>query len=130
MIFRTKRLTGEDEMPRKKKKKSKSILILLILIGVSISIIAWHDGMLGATSVDDINNGDVPNGTVVTIRAKMSGVVLNEVAVTDIDGSGGLVFSWEGAKPATDSIVVIKGIVSSPITLDEVTQFEIVWLFK
>lgn len=119
-------------MPRKKQKKSraKSIAILLILIGVIVVAISWHDGLINTTSIESINNGDVPNGTVVIIRAKMSGAVLDLVSVVGVDGSGALMFTWDGAKPATDSIVVIRGIVSSPFTLEDVTQFEEVWLFK
>ncbi len=118
-------------MTRKRKKsKIKPIAILLILIGVSVAIIAWRDGILSTTSIENINNGEIPNGTTVTVRAKMSGIILNMVSVVGIDGTGGLMFIWEGAKPATNSIVVIRGNISSPFTLNNVMRFEEVWLFK
>ncbi len=124
-------------MPRKKKSSRKNLYVLIvILIVVGISVVAWHDGVIGATSIQDINEGDVNTGTVVTVKGEVTAIVSlpilgTRVFIADLDDdSYGLTFEWDGDIPAVGSIVVVRGEVNSIFTLTDVTSVQVVWIFK
>ena len=60
-------------MPRKKKSSSKSrnILVTLVVGIVAFGLIAWHDGLIGASAISEINAGNVDNGTSVTVKGEI-----------------------------------------------------------
>ena len=115
-------------MPKKKKGKSvsKILLVIVALVVVSVGVVAWHDGLIGLTSINDINDGLVSNGTVVTIKGELTGRLGNFITVNN--GMNFIGFVWEGAS-TLNSIVVVRGIVSSIISLSNVTSVEVVWIF-
>ena len=115
-------------MPKKKKGKptAKILLVTVVIVVIVAGVIAWHDGLLGVTEISDINNGTVSNGSVVTIKGEVTFRLGNAMVVSD--GSNFVGFDWAGASPL-NSIVVVRGTVSSVITLSDVTSVDIVWLF-
>ena len=119
-------------MPKKRRKSKNStrnlILVVVIVAVVTLGVIGWHDGLIGVTSMEDINHGDIDNGTVVTVKGEYIGDLFNVHSVRDTDGNG-IAFHWDGATPAVGSMVVVRGEVTSIITLGEVTSFEAVWVF-
>ena len=120
-------------MPKRKKSKLKSksksrmIGIILVLVIVATSVIMWHDGVIGTTSIRDINQGDVESGTAVTIKGELTILVGNLMTVSE--NGAGIGFMWEGTKPPLHSIVVVRGIVDNPIWLRDVTSVDAVWIF-
>ncbi len=118
-------------MPRKKgKSKGKAIVTVLVIIIVAVGIVAWHDGMIGTTSIKSINDGDIDNGTEVTVKGKLTGRIGNLHSIEALDGNGGLIFVWDGNSPAIDSIIVVRGKVGSVVSLDSVSSVVTVWVFK
>jgi alpha-acetolactate decarboxylase len=119
-------------MPRKKKSKSKSntkiIGIIILIVIIAVGVITWHDGLIGTTSIRDINQGDVESGTAVTIKGELT-LLLGNVMTVSGDG-GALGFLWEGTKPPMNSIIVVRGIVENPIWLRDVSSVEAVWIFS
>ena len=114
-------------MPKKKGKPVAKILLGIVLIAVvTIGVVAWHDGLIGLTSMNDINDGLVANGTHVTVKGELTGRLGNFITIND--GANVLGFVWEGAS-TLNSIVVVRGIVSSFITLSNVTSVDVVWIF-
>jgi hypothetical protein len=114
-------------MPKKKGKPIAKILLVLVLIAViSVGILAWHDGLIGLTSINDINDGLVSIGTHVSVKGEITLRVGNIITVAD--GSNFLAFAWAGAS-TLHSIVVVRGIVSTVFSLSNVTSVDIVWIF-
>jgi len=115
-------------MPKKKKGRpvAKILLVIVLIAVVSVGVVAWHDGLIGLTSINDINDGLVAAGTAVTIKGEVTIILGNLLTVND--GANFVGFVWNG--PAQlNSIVVVRGIVSSIITLQNVTSVDIVWIF-
>ncbi len=119
-------------MPKQKKKGSKRNLVGLVL-GIAIIaliVIAWHDGLIGATAIEDVNNSNVSNGTVVTVKGELIYGLGNSFIVTPPEGGfQGLLFTWDGWIPPQHSIVVVTGTVSSIFTLSDVTSLRAVFIF-
>jgi hypothetical protein len=115
-------------MPKKKKGKpiTKILLVVVVIAIVSVGVVAWHDGLIGLTSINDINDGLVAAGTHVTIKGEVTARIGNFITVND--GMNFVGFNWEGAS-TLNSIVVVRGIVTSIITLGNVTSVDVVWLF-
>ena len=115
-------------MPKKKGKSTTKIILVVVVIAiVAIGVVAWHDGLIGLTEISDINNGTVSNGSVVAIKGEVTFRLGNAMIVSD--GSNSVGFEWEGAS-TLHSIVVVRGTVSSIITLSDVTSVDIVWIFN
>ena len=116
-------------MPKKKKGKSiaKILLVVVVLAVVTVGVVAWHDGLIGLTSINDINDGLVANGTSVAIKGEVTIVFGNLVTVND--GLNFVAFEWAGASQL-NSIVVVRGTVSSVVSLANVTSMDIVWIFN
>lgn len=93
---------------------------------VTIGVVAWHDGLIGLTSINDINDGLVSNGTHVTVKGEVTARLGNFLTI--MDGPNGLGFVWEGAS-TLNSIVVVRGVVTSFLTLGNVTSVDVVWIF-
>ncbi|NWF95944.1 MAG: hypothetical protein HXY34_07345 [Candidatus Thorarchaeota archaeon] len=116
-------------MPRKKNSSSKTAVILLLIVVGGLVVVAWHDGLIGATSIESITDGKIQNGAVVTIRGRLVSRLGTLHAVQSLNSDRGLVFIWSGDSPAIDSIVVVHGKVTSIWTLGNVTSLEKVWVF-
>ncbi|MBD3405354.1 MAG: hypothetical protein GF411_04345 [Candidatus Lokiarchaeota archaeon] len=117
-------------MPRKKSSKLPLILVLII-IGAA-GFIAYHDGLIGTTALRDINQGDISEGTAVSVKGEIdyvSGLGVTVVTVYDGDGHF-VVFNYDGALPAKNSIVVARGIVDSPFSLRDVSSIDAVFIFS
>ena len=113
---------------RKKKRSNRNPILAIVIVAViAIGLIAWHDGFIGRTSIADINSGDVSNGTKVTVKGEITFILFDAMTITDENGDG-IVFVWDGTKPPLHSIVVVRGEVSSIITLNQVTSVEAVWV--
>jgi hypothetical protein len=98
---------------------------------VAVVIIGWHDGLIGATAIEDINSGNVSNGTVVTVKGELIYMLGNSFIVTPLEGGfQGLLFTWDGWIPPQHSIVVVTGAVSSLLTLSDVTSLRAVIIFQ
>jgi hypothetical protein len=119
-------------MPRRKKGwKGRLIALLVGIVIAAMVVIAWHDGLIGATAIEDINNGNVSNGTVVTVKGELIYVLGNSFIVTPPEGGfQGLLFTWDGWIPPQHSIVVVTGTVSSLVTLSDVTSLQAVIIFQ
>jgi hypothetical protein len=115
-------------MPKRKKGKpiAKIFLVVVVIVIVSLGVVSWHDGLFGLTSINDINDGLVSVGTPVSVKGEITARVGNLVTVQD--GLNILGFTWTGAS-TLNSIVVVRGVVSSFITLADVTSVDIVWIF-
>ncbi len=114
-------------MPRKKKgiSKAKILIVIVVIAVVTIGVVAWHDGLIGATKVQDINNGTVSVGSSVVVKGEIIIIFGNLITISD-DGNV-IAFSWNG--PSTlNSIVVVRGVVGSFVTLTDVTSVEVVWI--
>lgn len=116
-------------MPKKKGKSTTKILLVIVVIAiVTFGIVAWHDGLVGVTPIGDINDFSVDNGTAVTVKGEITIILGSLVTVTDETGSLG--FTWADADSLElHDIVVVRGVVSSFITLTDVSSVAIVWLF-
>ncbi len=103
-------------MPKKKKGKpvAKILLVVVLIAIVTVGVLAWHDGLIGLTSINDINDGLVANGTAVTIKGEVTARLGNFITVND--GPNFVGFFWEGSS-TLNSIVVVRGLVTSIITL-------------
>jgi hypothetical protein len=115
-------------MPKKKKGKpvAKILLVVVLIAVVSVGVVAWHDGLIGLTSINDINDGLVDIGTHVAIKGELTGRLGNFITVND--GANFVGFVWEGAS-TLNSIVVVRGIVGTFISLSNVTSVDVVWIF-
>jgi hypothetical protein len=115
-------------MPKKKGKPIAKILLGVVLIAVvAIGVIAWHDGLIGLTSINDINDGLVAVGTAVAIKGEVTLRLGNVITISQ--GSNFIVIDWAGAS-TLNSIVVVRGVVSSIVTLANVTSVDVVWFFS
>jgi hypothetical protein len=116
-------------MPKKKKGKpvAKILLVVIVIAIVTIGVVAWHDGLFGLTSINDINDGLVDIGTHVAIKGEVTARLGNFITVND--GLNLVGFFWEGAS-TLNSIVVVRGVVESIITLRNVTSVDVVWIFS
>jgi hypothetical protein len=119
-------------MPKRKKgSKGKVLGLLFGIIIIAVIIVAWHDGVIGATAIEDINGGNVSNGTVVTVKGELIYALGNSfIVIPPSGGLQGLVFTWNGWIPPEHSIVVVTGTVSSPLTLSDVTSLQAVIIFQ
>jgi len=114
-------------MPKKKGKPIAKILLVVVVIAiVTVGVVAWHDGLIGLTSINDINDGLVDVGTHVSIKGEVTARVGNLITVND--GPNLVAFTWDGAS-TLNSIVVVRGVVTSFITLGNVTSVDVVWIF-
>ncbi len=114
-------------MPKKKGKPIGKILIVVVLIVVvSFGVIGWHDGLFGITPMGDINNLTVSSGTTVRMKGEVTAIVGS--LVTASDGTGGVVFTWDG--PITlNAKIVITGVVGSAHVMQSVSAVDTVWIF-
>ncbi|MCF2136358.1 MAG: hypothetical protein K9W43_03875 [Candidatus Thorarchaeota archaeon] len=110
--------------------KGKKIIGLLVVIIVAVGIAAWHDGVIATTSIKSINDGDVDSGTSVAVKGKLTLRIGNVHTITALDSSNTLVFVWDGDSPAIDSIIVVRGVVQSAVSLKDVSSVQTVWIFK
>jgi hypothetical protein len=114
-------------MPKKKGRPVAKILLVVVLIAVvTVGIVAWHDGLIGLTSINDINDGLVPFGTAVSVKGEITARLGNIITIQD--GANLLLFDWAGAS-TLNSIVVVRGVVTSVLTLANVTSVDVVWIF-
>ncbi|MHA1964821.1 MAG: hypothetical protein ACXACG_06375 [Candidatus Thorarchaeota archaeon] len=114
-------------MSKKKGKPVAKILLVVVLIAVvTVGIVAWHDGLFGLTSINDINDDLVPIGTPVSVKGEITARLGNIITLQD--GANLLAFEWEGAS-TLNSIVVVRGVVGSIFTLANVTSVDVVWIF-
>jgi hypothetical protein len=129
-------------MPKKKKGKpiAKILLVVTLVAIVSLGIVAWHDGLIGITPIEDIFEGniidgfDMNDGTVVTVKGTITDVntVLNWVTIND--GTGSIGFEWGFADDLIEnSVVVVRGTVETELAviryLDDISSVQVVWLF-
>ena len=93
-------------MPRKKKSSTKMIIIVVVIIAIGgLGIVAWHDGLIGSTPLEQMNNLTVSSGAV-TVRGNITAIA--GTTITLHDGTGTVLFEWAG--PATvGTIVVVRG---------------------
>jgi hypothetical protein len=116
-------------MPKKRRSSRGRVAFAVVVIAVvAFAVIAWHDGLIGVTSIADINSGDVSVGTVVTVKGELTGRLGNVHTVSE--GSNFLVFTWDGTSPPVNSIIVVTGEVSSLLTFDSVTAVRQVLVFQ
>jgi len=114
-------------MPKKKGRPvAKIALVLLVLVIVTVGVIAWHDGLIGLTSINDINDGLVSIGTAVAVKGEVTLRVGNIITISD--GPNFVLIEWTGAS-TLNSVVVVRGVVSSIVSLANVTSVDIVWFF-
>ena len=128
-------------MPKKKGKPIAKILLVVVVIAiVTVGIVAWHDGLIGVTPIEDIFEGDIVegfdinDGTAVTVKGTITNIntVLNWVTIND--GTGSIGFEWGFADDLeVDSVVVVRGVVETELVvirfIDEVTSVQVIWLF-
>ena len=116
-------------MPKKKGKSTTKILLVVVVVAiVTVGVVAWHDGLVGVTPIEDINDFSIDNGTVVTVKGEVT-IILGSF-VTVADSTGAIGFTWADADSLTlHEIVVVRGTVSSFITLADVSSVAPVWLF-
>lgn len=116
-------------MPKKNKGKpiAKILLVVVVIAVVTVGVVAWHDGLIGLTSINDINDGLVPNGTAVSIKGEVTIRIGNFITIAD--GANFVVIEWAGAS-TLNSIVVVRGAVSSILSLANVTSMDVVWIFN
>ncbi len=115
-------------MTKKKGKSAVKILLGIVVIAViAVGVIAWHDGLFGLTSINDINDGLVPFGTAVAVKGEITGRIGNIITIAD--GSNFVLINWAGAS-TLNSIVVVRGAVSLPAILANVTSVDVVWFFN
>ncbi|MHA2021567.1 MAG: hypothetical protein ACW98J_05565 [Candidatus Thorarchaeota archaeon] len=119
-------------MPKRKTGlKGRLIALLFGFLIAAMVVIAWHDGLIGATAIEDINGGNVSNGTVVTVKGELIYVLGNSFIVIPPEGGfQGLLFTWDGWIPPQHSIVAVTGTVSSLVTLSDVTSLRAVIIFQ
>ncbi len=99
----------------------------MVIAVVTVGVVAWHDGLIGITRVQDINNGTVSVGSSVIVKGEITFRLLNVITISD-DGNI-IAFSWSG--PSTlNSIIVVRGVVESFVTLTDVTSVEVVWILS
>ncbi|MGY5853518.1 MAG: hypothetical protein RTU92_08145 [Candidatus Thorarchaeota archaeon] len=116
-------------MPKKKRSIVKPLGIIILVAVVAIGVVSWHDGLFDTvSSIRDINQGDIDVGTVVTIKGELIVRVGNTFTVAD--GPNGVYFTWEGASPPLNSIVIVRGTVAYWLSLSDVTTFDAVWVFQ
>lgn len=115
-------------MPKKKGKPiAKILLSIVVIVVIAVGVVAWHDGLIGLTSINDINDGLVPTGTAVAVKGEVTLRIGNVITISD---GGNFVFiDWAGAS-TLNSIVVVRGVVSSFLTLSNVTSVDVVWFFN
>jgi hypothetical protein len=107
--------------------KGKPIIGIILVLVVAVAIIGWHDGLIGVTPIENINNFSVDNGTSVTVKGEIT-IILGDL-VTISDSTGSLGFTWAGSGSLSlHSIVVVRGVVSSFITLSDVSSVAPIWL--
>jgi hypothetical protein len=112
-------------MPKKGKPIGKILLVVALIAVGTLVVVAWHDGLIGTTSLGSINNLTVSSGAV-TVRGEITGIAGTTITLND--GTGGVEFDWSG--PATlHSIVVVRGVITSAHHLGLVSSVDVVWLF-
>ena len=118
-------------MPKRKRTSTSKIIGVIILIAiVSVAIISWHDGLIGVTPIGEINDSSVDTGTAVTVKGEV--ILIEHITNTVIiqDDTGGIGFEWGFADSLElHSVVVVRGVVSSIITLTDVSSVQPIWIF-
>ena len=128
-------------MPKKKGKSTTKILLVVVVIAiVAVGVVAWHDGLIGVTPIEDIHEGNIidgyemADGTAVTVKGTITNIntLLNWVTIND--GTGAIGFEWGFADDLeVDSVVVVRGIIETELVIlryiDQVTSVQVVWLF-
>jgi hypothetical protein len=114
-------------MPKKKGKPIAKIVLAVVVIAiVAGGVVAWHDGLFGLTSINDINDGLVSIGTSVAVKGEVTFRLGNLITISQ--GSNFVIITWAG--PSTlNSIVVVRGIVTSFLSLGNVSSVDVVWFF-
>ncbi len=115
-------------MPKKKGSIIKPVMVIVVLGIVGLGVIAWHDGLIGVTPISEINAGNVPAGTQVTIKGEYTGKFFSALIIKS--GNSGLLFSWDGSIPPVGAVIVVRGEVHDSLSLTNVVSVEIVWIFK
>ncbi|MHA2386399.1 MAG: hypothetical protein ACXAEE_09355 [Candidatus Thorarchaeota archaeon] len=119
-------------MPKRKKGSRRNLFgLIFVILVIAIVVVAWYDGFIGATAIEDINGGNVSNGTVVTVKGELVyGIGNSFIVIPPEGGFQGLLFTWDGWIPPEHSIVVVTGTVSSLLTLSDVTALRAVIIFQ
>jgi NADH:ubiquinone oxidoreductase subunit 3 (subunit A) len=110
------------------RNKIAGLFVLLILFGGALSFVAYHDGVFGVTSIQDISDGNVPSGTIVRVRGELTWSSSSQLFITD--GTNSLYVAWTGTIPPLHSLLIVVGEVSSTSSLTNVQSVEVVWLFN
>lgn len=119
-----------SSMPKKKGSRKKIVGAAILVLIAAVGVIAWHDGLIGVTSIADINAGNIDNGTAVSVKGELVFRAGNIHTVKSTIGDNIVIFEWAGSSPPLGSIVVVRGTVSSIGTLSDVTSVEVVWVFQ
>jgi hypothetical protein len=113
-------------MPKQKGRPTAKIVLGIVVIAViAVAVIAWHDGLIGLTSINDINDGLVDIGTAVAVKGEVTVRLGNLITIAD--GSNFVIIVWAGAS-TLNSIVVVRGVVTTAFTLNA-TSMDVVWFF-
>ena len=123
-------------MPPRKRRKSKSstmnyVIVIAIVAIVSFGVIAYHDGLIGLTSIEDIWDGDIDDGTAVAVKGEVTAVGNSFFWITD-DDDYSIQVEWDGDQPQENSIVVVRGEVDHLLIyywIEDVTSVQVVWIF-
>ncbi len=119
-------------MPKKKKGSStaKIAIVIVLIIVVSIAVVGWHDGLIGTTPMNNINNGTVDMNAPVTVKGEVTAIIPATHTVTVSDTTGGVIFYWANSDSLSlHTRVVVRGLVFSAHFLYNVTSVSPVWLF-
>jgi hypothetical protein len=117
-------------MTKKKGSRKKIVVATILVLIAAMGIIVWHDGVIGVTSIADINAGNIDNGTAVTVKGELVFRAGNLHTVKSTAGDNIVIFEWAGSSPPLGSIVVVRGVVSSIGTLSDVTSVAVVWIVQ
>lgn len=119
-------------MPKKKKGSSalKIAIVVILIVFVSIGVVAWHDGVIGATPMSKINDGTLDMNTPVTVKGEVTAIIPALHTVTIADTTGGVSFYWADSDSLSlHTRVVVRGLVFSLHILYNVTSVSQVWIF-
>ncbi|TFG34176.1 hypothetical protein EU527_04820 [Candidatus Thorarchaeota archaeon] len=122
-------------MPKKKKGSNSKILVAVLIIAlVACAVVIYHDGLVGVTPIDDINDFDIDDGTAVTVKGRITNIetITNWVIIND--GSGSIGFEWGFADDLEENtVVVVRGVVKTTLIviryISDVTSVQPIWLF-
>ena len=115
-------------------RKVLSVLLVMLMVEVSLACVYIHDNPVGLTRIDDINAGNIPVGANVTLKGRITQVIvwhmlLNSQSVTISDGRNNITFSWSRSIVNHGWSILVRGTVHSGHRLTNVISVERVWLF-